>query len=129
MSLVRSRQRHPQAFPVRYPRSRMIRPFTFNLRNLAPAIAMLLLAGCVLPPQHTRDYACPDGYEFSIRYSDARDPGDVALLEDESGVAKLPRAPAASGSRYSDGVTTFWEKGESAMILRGDEIIHADCAR
>jgi len=100
-----------------------------NIRYLAPALAALLLAGCVLPPQHTRDYSCPDGYEFNIRYSGAEDPGDVALLEDESGVVKLPRAPAASGARYSNGITTFWEEGDSAMILRGEEVAHADCAR
>ena len=107
----------------------MMNRFTFKPRVLAPTVVAFLLAGCVLPPQHTHDYLCPDGYEFSIRYSGAEDPGDVALLEHESGTAKLPRAPSASGARYSNGITTFWEKGETAMILSGDEVAHVDCTR
>ena len=103
--------------------------FTLRNRCMAPVVGALLLTGCVLPPQHTHEYVCPDGYEFSIRYSGAEDPGDVALLEDESGASKLPRAPAASGARYSNGITTFWEKGDTAMILYGEEVAHADCTR
>ena len=105
-----------------------------TIRSKAPlrettAAAVLMLAACVLPPQHTRDYACADGYEFSVRFSGADDPGDVALFDDGSGAVKLPRAPAASGARYSNGAIAFWEKGDSAMILRGDEAVHIDCTR
>jgi membrane-bound inhibitor of C-type lysozyme len=103
--------------------------FAFKPRFLAPPVVALLLAGCVLPPQHTYDYACLDGYEFSIRYSGAEDPGDVALLEEESGTSKLPRAPSASGARYSNGITTFWATGDTAMILYGDEVVRVDCTR
>jgi len=99
----------------------------FKSRCFSPAVTVLLLSSCVLPPQHTREYSCPDGYEFTIRYSGSEDPGDVARLEDESGTSKLPRAPAASGARYSNGVTTFWEKGDTAMILHGDEVMHEGC--
>ena len=92
------------------------------------SIVASLATACTLPPQRTYEYVCPDGYEFSIRYSGSEDPGDIALLEDTSGRTKLPRAPAASGARYSDGVTVFWAKGDEAMILRGTVVEHSGCS-
>jgi len=89
---------------------------------------VLLVTACTIPPQHQQKFACPDGYQFTIRYSGSNDPGDVAILEDASGQIKLPRAPAASGARYSNGATVFWGKGDAAMILHGDVVEHADCS-
>jgi membrane-bound inhibitor of C-type lysozyme len=93
-----------------------------------PATFVLLIAACTIPPQHQQKFACPDGYQFTIRYSGSNDPGDVAILEDATGRIKLPRAPAASGARYSNGATVFWSKGDAAQILQGDIVEHADCS-
>ena len=90
--------------------------------------ALIATSACTLPPQRAYEYVCPDGYKFSIKYSGDRDPGDVAILEDASRKLKLPRAPAASGERYSDGSTVFWSKGSEAMILRGTVVEHAGCS-
>jgi putative lipoprotein len=39
---------------------------------------------------------------------------------------ELPKAPAASGAKYSDGTTTFWSRGDEALLaLDGAE--HAGC--
>jgi putative lipoprotein len=39
---------------------------------------------------------------------------------------ELPKAPAASGTRYSDGRSTFWSRGdEASLVLDGEE--HAGC--
>lgn len=91
-------------------------------------LAMLLVASCSVPSQRKYRYSCPDGYEFTIRYRGSNHPGDIALLEDAAGYTKLPRVPAASGARYSNGVTTYWSKGEEAMILRGGEVAHGGCS-
>lgn len=40
---------------------------------------------------------------------------------------KLPQVEAASGTRYSDGRYTFWSKGQSALVQRGDDVIIDDC--
>lgn len=95
---------------------------------VAALAGALLVAGCVLPPSHEYAHTCPDGYAFNIRYSGADDPGDVAFLEDASGQTKLPRAPAASGARYSNGATVFRSKGDEAMILDGDTVRHQGCS-
>ena len=92
------------------------------------ALALSVATACTLPPQRTYEYTCPDGYEFSIRYSGSQDPGDVAILEDASGQLKLPRARSASGERYSNGVNVFWSKGAEAMIMRGTVVEHAGCS-
>jgi len=40
---------------------------------------------------------------------------------------RLPRVISASGARYSDGKTTFWNKGTSALVQVGDTIVVQDC--
>lgn len=39
----------------------------------------------------------------------------------------LPQVRAASGTRYSDGHYTFWSKGTTAKVQRGDDVIIDDC--
>lgn len=87
-----------------------------------------LIAACSLPPQHRYAYECPDGYAFTITYSGTKDPGDVAILDDGSARTKLPRAPAASGARYSNGITAYWSKGDEATILVGGDPVHTGCS-
>lgn len=69
----------------------------------------------------------PDGYAFTITYSDPENMGDIAFLADASGTIKLPRTVAASGVKYSNGTMAFWSKGEEAMIMVSGEIEHQNC--
>ncbi len=39
----------------------------------------------------------------------------------------LPQVAAASGTKYSDGHYTFWSKGNTALVQRGDDVIIDDC--
>ncbi len=91
------------------------------------ALVMLGGTGCTKPDTKRYAYTCPDGYEFTIAYSDQRDAGDVAVLEDATGTLQLPRAPAASGERYTNESTVFWGKGDEAMIVKNGEVEHANC--
>ena len=46
----------------------------------------------------------------------------VSLILPDSQMVRLPLVRSASGAKYSDGVTTFWTKGEEAFIeLDGNE--------
>jgi len=47
-----------------------------------------------------------------------REPSEVILLVGES-ATRLPRQPAASGSRYAGGSQEFWIKGEQASWRLG----------
>ena len=66
-------------------------------------------------------YECDDGYRFIARIE-----GERARLFLAAETVDLPHAPAASGARYSNGRTTFWSKGDKAMLQTGQEM-HPYC--
>ena len=105
---------------------------TWDLSFTATAALIVLgisitLASCTKPRAKTWEYSCPDGYAFTITYSDPENMGDIAFLVDASGTTKLPRTVAASGAKYSNGAVTFWGQGEEAMIMVSGEIEHQNC--
>ena len=51
------------------------------------------------------------GYAFTVRFED-----ESARLTLPDRTLVLPRAIAASGARYTDGVVTFWNKGDEALL-------------
>ena len=40
---------------------------------------------------------------------------------------RLPHVISGSGARYSDGKTTFWNRGKSVLIEVDDKIVVQDC--
>jgi membrane-bound inhibitor of C-type lysozyme len=98
-----------------------------DARLMICLIAALVLVACTKPATRKYAYSCPDGYEFTIAYSDQGDAGDVAAFEDTSGTLLLPRTPAASGERYSNDSTVFWSKGDEAMIEKSGAMQHQNC--
>jgi membrane-bound inhibitor of C-type lysozyme len=40
---------------------------------------------------------------------------------------RLPHVISGSGARYSDGKTTFWNKGRSVLLEVDDKIVVQDC--
>ena len=65
-------------------------------------------------------YVC-DGLSFRVEVTRER-----ALLFLPGKTAELPAVPAASGAKYSDGSTTYWSKGQEALLtLEGVE--HRGC--
>ncbi len=104
------------------------RHLTFTATAALIALAFLIaLSSCTKPRAKTWEYSCPDGYAFTITYSDPENMGDIAFLADASGTTKLPRTVAASGAKYSNGAVTFWGQGEEAMIMVSGEIEHQNC--
>ena len=90
-------------------------------------IPVLALTACTKPWTPTDEYTCSDGYTFSITYSDTDNPGDIAILEDANGKTKLPRAPSATGIRYSNEATVFISVDDKAMIQQAGTSIHSEC--
>lgn len=99
------------------------------MKSVALSALLLILgvAACTKPATKRHAYTCPDGYEFTIAYSDQGDAGDIAKLEDTSGVRALPRAPAASGERYTNESTAFRSQDDEAAILKNGETVHGNC--
>ena len=50
---------------------------------------------------------------------------DAVTVDLHEGARKLPRVESASGAKYSDGSTTFWNKGEAATWERAGTAV--DC--
>lgn len=59
-----------------------------------------------------------DDMQFTAYYGDDM----VSLILPDSRMVRLPLVISASGAKFSDGMTTFWTKGEEAFIeLEGNE--------
>jgi membrane-bound inhibitor of C-type lysozyme len=67
-----------------------------------------------LPPVINAVFACEDGRQIEAAFH-TREPQRVVLTLGRRNI-ELPLAPSASGARYSDGVTTFWNKGDQATF-------------
>jgi putative lipoprotein len=66
-------------------------------------------------------YECSGGYNFIARLEDQQ---VWLFLADQT--IRLPQVPSGSGAKYSQGVITFWSKGEEAMLQTSSNT-HRDC--
>jgi len=81
-----------------------------NRHILRPVVGCTLLLACLLLTSGCyRTYFCDNGKTI-----EARDQlgGERVVVDVDDGSFTLPRVPAASGSKYSDGRRTFWFKGD-----------------
>jgi uncharacterized membrane protein len=65
------------------------------------------------PPGTTYVYECLDESGFTARIE-----GEKAWLFLPSGTISLSHVPAASGAKFQEGSTTYWSKGEEAIVER-----------
>lgn len=85
---------------------------------MRPSLLVFLLAGCAAAEApRPVTFACPGLGAVSIRH------GDRAEFRFAGRSLTLPRVLAASGVRYAEGETEFWEKGgEAVFTLDGRRI-------
>ena len=86
-----------------------------------------LVAACAVPLWHRSPqfvFVCPAGDTVRVQF--LNDSAAVLLPRDAT-PHLLPRAISGSGARYSDGTLTFWNKGDSGFVMRGDSIVIRDC--
>ena len=69
-------------------------------------------------------YTCSDGTIIEAR--EQQGPGIELQMEGYSGVLEPVRS--ASGSRYSDGTTEWWEKGGIGFLRKNGQIIKRKCS-
>lgn len=73
------------------------------------------------PLATTLVYDC-NGFEFVTRLG----PGEMALWLPDGRYSVLSQVRSASGTKYQEGDTIFWSKGEAAMLQLGD-VEYFDC--
>ena len=74
------------------------------------------LSGCA----HT--FKCEDGTKLRVYFKRHA----VRVITPVRAVV-LEQAPSASGARYGDSRFEFWNKGNTAFVRSGDEVIYRDC--
>jgi membrane-bound inhibitor of C-type lysozyme len=69
-------------------------------------------------------FRCPDGRTVMARF----EPQDEFVSVQFAGrELRLPHVISGSGARYSDGKTTFWNKGRSVLVEVDDKVVVQDC--
>ncbi|HTZ38706.1 MAG TPA: MliC family protein [Syntrophales bacterium] len=83
-------------------------------------VSLLMMGGCY------RSYVCENG-----KIIEARDQlgGERVIIDLGEGDVTLPRVPAASGSKYSDGRRTFWFQGNELTVEVDGKNLYGRCAR
>jgi len=69
-------------------------------------------------------FRCPDGQTVMAQF-EPRD--EFVNVRFDSRDLRLPHVISGSGARYSDGKTTFWNKGRSVLMEVDDKIVVQDC--
>lgn len=95
--------------------------------------ALLFIVTALLPSCSSADierqpkslsFRCPDGRTVMARF----EPKDqFATVRLEGRELRLPHVISGFGARYSDGTTTFWNKGNTALVEIDDRIVVQDC--
>jgi membrane-bound inhibitor of C-type lysozyme len=94
--------------------------YTLKVGVAGGALAQASNATGVDEPR-TFTYRCDDNSEVLVKFLQTDPP--KAQLNRQGREWNLPLAPSGSGSRYSDGHTTFWIKGSEAMFeLDGNKL-------
>ncbi len=92
------------------------------------AIALPILLSCsqanVGKEQSWLSFRCPDGRTVMARFEPQDEFVSVQFVGRE---LRLPHVISGSGARYSDGKTTFWNKGRSVLVEVDDRVIVQDC--
>ena len=114
----RSRRQHRPYVKRMIPVGRMV------LASISMALIPSCSAGNVERERGWLQFQCPDGRTVLARF----EPKDEFVsVQFEGRDLRLPHVISGSGARYSDGKTTFWNVGRSALLEVDDKIVVQDC--
>ena len=93
------------------------------------AVAVALILSCsqanVQTEQKWLSFRCPDGQTVMAQFQLPED--QFVNVRFAGREMRLPHVISGSGARYSDGKTTFWNKGDGALMEVDDKIVVQDC--
>ena len=97
------------------------------IKVILPAFLIIFSISCArsgLDDGIVTKYQCENGFEFTANVHQGKD----QTIRDLSGnLLILDIVPSASGLKYSDGVNTFWTKGDSAMLELSENMSYKEC--
>jgi membrane-bound inhibitor of C-type lysozyme len=98
---------------------------TVGLAGLVIAAIWSCSQANVRAEQKWLSFRCPDGQTVMAQFHLPEDRFvDVRFAGRE---LRLPHVISGSGARYSDGKTTFWNKGRSVLMEVNDKVVVQDC--
>ena len=93
------------------------------------AIVLPLILSCfqasVDSQQKWLSFRCPDGQTVMAQFQLPED--QFVNVRFAGRELRLPHVISGSGARYSDGKTTFWNRGRSVLMEVDDKIVVQDC--
>ena len=96
--------------------------------SFAP-VALATILSCsqanVEGEQKWLSFRCPDGQTVMAQFHLPED--QFVNVRFAGRDLRLPHVISGSGARYSDGKTTFWNKGKSVLMEVDDKIVVQDC--
>jgi membrane-bound inhibitor of C-type lysozyme len=98
-------------------------------RGLFCVIVLPLILSCsqanVVTEQKWLSFRCPDGQTVMAQFQLPED--QFVNVRFAGSELRLPHVISGSGARYSDGKTTFWNRGRSVLMEVDDKIVVQDC--
>ena len=67
---------------------------------------------------------CDNGSEFTATM---HQDSDQAIIKKGNNLYILDITPSASGEKYTDGINTFWRKGDGAQLDLGGNNVYKEC--
>jgi membrane-bound inhibitor of C-type lysozyme len=93
------------------------------------ALGLALTLSCsqakVASEQKWLSFRCPDGQTVMAQFQLSED--QFVNVRFAGRQLQWPHVISGSGARYSDGKTTFWNKGRSVLVEIDDKIVVQDC--
>ena len=93
------------------------------------ALAVMQILSCsttkTQPEEKWLSFRCPDGQTVLAQFQLPED--QFVNVRFAGRELRLPHVISGSGARYSDGKTTFWNKGRSVLVEVDDKIVVQDC--
>jgi membrane-bound inhibitor of C-type lysozyme len=95
------------------------------------AVAVTLLLSCsrsqtnIASEQKWLSFRCPDGQTVMAQFQLPED--KFVNVRFAGRELRLPHVISGSGARYSDGKTTFWNRGKSVLIEIDNKVVVQDC--
>jgi membrane-bound inhibitor of C-type lysozyme len=93
------------------------------------AVAVIALLSCfqanIASEQKWLSFRCPDGQTVMAQFQLPED--KFVNVRFAGRELRLPHVISGSGARYSDGKTTFWNRGKSVLIEIDNKVVAQDC--
>jgi membrane-bound inhibitor of C-type lysozyme len=106
----------------------------FGVMRVAGTVSSVVLivtaiVGCSTTKVETEpkwlSFRCPDGQTVMAQFQLPED--QFVNVRFAGREMRLPHVISGSGARYSDGKTTFWNRGKSVLMQVDDKIVVQDC--